>query len=181
MGERIRAEHAARARTVEKENDARLRLVRELERIAYSDVRDVIQWDVEPAIDKDGTIIGERPVMRVTPSHLLTKEQAAQVRALTTKSGGLRFETHDKLGALAQLARILGLIQPQEAAPSTTINNTQINVAAAGETNALEMARRLAFALEKAARALPATAPAAIEGPILDLEASHAPGDRPKG
>ena len=39
-----------------------------------------------------------------------------------------------------------------------------------------EMARRLAFALEKAKRALPAAAAPAI-GPTIDLQASHAPGE----
>ena len=39
-----------------------------------------------------------------------------------------------------------------------------------------EMARRLAFALEKAKRALPAAAASAI-GPTIGLEASDAPGE----
>ena len=103
LAERIRADAKARVRLIEKENDARLRLVRHLESIAYSDVRDVIQWDSEPTFDKDGNLVGSKAVMKVTPSHLLSKEQAAQVRAVTTKSGGLRFETADKMAALAQL------------------------------------------------------------------------------
>jgi hypothetical protein len=45
--------------------------------------------------------------MRVTPSHLLAREQAAQVRSVTTKSGGLKFDFHDKLPALVPLAKIL--------------------------------------------------------------------------
>jgi len=115
-------------------------------------------------------VTGERPVMRVTPSHLLTREQAAQVRSVAPKSGGLRFDTTDKLQALAQLARILGLVQPEAAASSsTTINATQVNVSAPGETNAFELARRLAFALEKAARATPP----ALEGPMVEGDLPH--------
>jgi hypothetical protein len=173
-----RIEQGAEARRREEKTieDARLRLIRHLEAIAYSDPRDIVQWDVEPIIAEDGTVIGERPVMRVTPSHLLTREQAAQVRGVAPKGGGLRFETADKMAALAQLARVLGLVQP-DAAPSssTTINAAQVNVVQAGERNAMELARRLAFALEKAARAVPAAAERAIKGPTADLEAMGEP------
>jgi hypothetical protein len=48
--------------------------LRELERIAYSNIRDVIQWDAEPIFDDDGNVTGERPVLKVTPSHLFTRE-----------------------------------------------------------------------------------------------------------
>ena len=70
-------------------------------------------------------MIGFKDTMRVTPSHLLTKEQAAQVKSVTTKSGSLKFEVHDKMAALVRLARILGMtIQPA----AQTMTNTQVNV-----------------------------------------------------
>ena len=75
-------------------------------------------------------MIGFKDTMRVTPSHLLTREQAAQVRSVTTKSGALKFEVHDKLAALVQLAKILRVApEPQ----SQTVNNTQVNVIGSGE------------------------------------------------
>ena len=177
LAQRIEQGAEARRRGEKTIEDARLRLIRHLEAIAYSDPRDIVQWDVEPIVAEDGTVTGERPVMRVTPSHLLTREQAAQVRSVAPKSGGLRFDTTDKMAALAQLARILGLVQPDAApSPSTTINATQVNVSAPREANAFELARRLAFALEKAARALPA-ATAELDGPILEAVQTHAPSD----
>jgi hypothetical protein len=148
LTERVKADTRARHSAEQKIVDARLRLIRELERIAYSDVRDVVQWDREPQLDGDGSVVGFKDVMKVTPSHLLTGEQAAQVRSLTTKSGALKFEVYDKLPALAQLAKVLGMArepQPQ----SATVNVQQVNINAA-ETNALEAARRLAFAIAKA-------------------------------
>ena len=162
----MEADTRARHRTEEKIADARLRLIREFERIAYSDVRDVVQWDREAELDKDGNVIGFKDTMRVTPSHLLTREQAAQVRSVTTKSGALKFELHDKLPALAQLAKILGFApdpQPQ------SVTNTQVNVIGSG--NALEDLKRLAFAIEKAARAKEAKL----------LVASHALEAEPNG
>jgi hypothetical protein len=70
---------------------------------------DVVQWNREPALDADGNVIGFKDTMKVTPSHLLTREQTAQIRSVTTKSGALKFETYDKLAALGQLAKILGV------------------------------------------------------------------------
>ena len=84
-----------------------------------------MQWGREPEFDRDGNVIGFKDTMRVTPSHLLTKEQAAQVKSVTTKSGSLKFEVHDKIAALVQLARIFGMtIQPA----AQTMTNTQVNV-----------------------------------------------------
>ena len=148
-GTRIEADTRARHRADEKIADARLRLVSELERIAYADTRDVVQWDREPEVDQDGNVIGFKDTMRVTPSHLVTKDQAAQVRSVTTKSGALKFEAFDELAALTQLAKLLGMAQdPQKQAVSNaTVNVQQVNI---GGDNALEAVRRLAFAIAKA-------------------------------
>ena len=86
--------------------------------------------------------------------------------------GADELETHDKLGALLQLARVLRLPAPDATPASTTFtNNTQVNVV--GDMPALEVARRLAFVLERAVRAEAA--------PALVPEPSHAPGERPTG
>lgn len=105
-------------------------------------------------------MIGFKDTMKVTPSHLLTKEQVAQVRSVTTKSGALKFEVHDKLAALGQLAKIAGLTQ--DATPQVTVN--QLNVSQSPDT-ALELARKLAFAIAAAEHAaLAAPQRATIEG-----------------
>jgi hypothetical protein len=150
--QRIEADAQARARVIEKEHDARLRLIKHLEALAYSDTRDVVQWDRDPLIDEDGTLVGWRDRMQVTPSRLLTREQAAMVRSVTTKSGGIKFEVIDRLAALEKLAKVLGL--PLDVTPQS-VTNTQVNVGhmhVDSNVNALEAVRRLAFALQKAAR-----------------------------
>ena len=163
----VEADTRARHRADQKITDERLRMIRELGRIAYSDPRDVVQWDREPELDQDGNVIGFKDTMKVTPSRLLTREQAAQVKSVTTKSGALKFEVHDKLAALAQLAKVLGVApEPQ----SQTVTNTQVNVGQVnvGSDNALEDLKRLAFAIEKAARAREAepNGPTQADGPI---------------
>lgn len=181
LEERIRAGAAARAKSAGKEIDARLRLIRELEAIAYVDPGDLAQWDRVPRFDATGALVGYDDVLVLTPSHLLTKAQRSAVKSVsrTVKKDGttVRLDTNGKQEALGLLAKILGVVQA-DSSTTTTINATQVNVTTGGETNALEAARRLAFALEMAARALPAKA---IEGPILDIEASHAPGAGSKG
>jgi hypothetical protein len=134
---RVEADTRARHRADQEIADARLRVIRELERIAYSDIRDVVQWNREPALDSDGNVIGFKEAMTVTPSRLLTREQTAQIKSVTTKSGRLKFETYDKLRALAQLAKILGVAPEPH---SSRVNNTQVNVAQVnvGSDNALE-------------------------------------------
>jgi hypothetical protein len=41
--------------------------------------------------------------MTITPSHRLKSGVAATVKSVTTKSGALKFDVHDKLSALMQL------------------------------------------------------------------------------
>ena len=95
LAQRVEADTRARHQADQKVTDGRLRLIRELEGIAYSDTRDVVQWGREPEFDRDGNVIGFKDTMRVTPSHLLTKEQAAQVKSVTRRAvvSSLRFTT----------------------------------------------------------------------------------------
>lgn len=172
--QRIESDARARATGIKKEQDARLRLIARLEAIAYADPRDIEQWEVEPTFDKQGNVTGERSVIKVTPSRLLTRDQASLLKSVTTKSGGLKFEVNDQLTALAQLAKILGMTA-DPAAP--TVTNTQVNVGQVnvnGEINALEAVRRLAFALAKAERAvaLMATTDAPDAVPVASSEPS---------
>jgi hypothetical protein len=153
VAQRIESDARSRHRREKPIDDARLRLVRELEKIAYSDVRDLVAWDKEPIVDSDGTVTGYRDRMTVTPSHRLKPGAAAAIRSVTTKAGALKFDAHDKLNALMTLAKILGMTTDAPPPSSVTIN--QVNV---GPDTALEAARRLAFALaaaEHAARQSP--------------------------
>jgi hypothetical protein len=147
LAQRVETDTRARHRTEKKIADSRLRLIRELERIAFYDPRDFVRWERRAKFDEDQQLIGFEDVMIVTPSGKLTADQAAAVRSVTTKSGSLKFETYDKLGALEKLAKVLGIYQESALSPigqSVTVN--QVNFSG---DNSLEVARRLAFALAK--------------------------------
>jgi hypothetical protein len=148
LAQRIEADTRARHRNEKPIADARLRLIRELEKVAYSDVRDLVAWDKEPIFDADGAVTGYRDCMTVTPSHRLKSGVAATIKSVTTKSGALKFDVHDKLNALMQLGKILGLYTDAASAGATT--NVQVNQVNVGSDNALEAVRRLAFAIHKA-------------------------------
>jgi len=163
LEERIREQTRARHRREKKLDDLRTRVLRELERVAFSDARDIVQWDRRPVIDADGNVTRFEDVIVPTPSRLLNADQAAQVRSVTTKGGGLRFEAHDKLQALDKLAKILGLFQESPPISTQTVNNVQVNQVNLGSDNALEAARRLAFALAKAQQ-LQSPSPHTVKG-----------------
>jgi hypothetical protein len=128
--------------------DARERVIRELERLAFNDIRDLVQWDKRAVLGDDGQVVGFEDIMVVKPSRLMTPDQGRFGALVTTKAGQLKFETHDKLGALEKLAKVLGLYVEPTAPPV----NQSINQVNFDSNNAFEAARRLAFALAKAAQ-----------------------------
>jgi hypothetical protein len=103
-GEGIEDDTRARHKAGRKIPDARERVIRELGRLAFSDVRDLVQWEKSAILGDDGEVIGFEDIVVVKPSHLMTADQAKSVRSVTTKSGALKFEMHDKLGALERSA-----------------------------------------------------------------------------
>jgi len=142
LAHRVEADTRARHKAEKKIPDTRERVIRELERVAFNDVRDLVQWDKRAVLDDDGQVVGFEDFMVVRPSRLMTPDQAASVRSITTKAGQLKFETHDKLGALEKLAKVLGIHQ-EPALPPVSQSMTVNQVHFSGD-NALEAARRLA-------------------------------------
>jgi hypothetical protein len=139
----------ARDRLIEREQDARLRLIGELQAVAYVDIGDLVQCDRDPVFDEAGSLTGYRDRVEFTPSRLLTKAERGAIKSITkhtTKNGTtLRIDTNGKLEALDKLSKILGLTQlDPPASVNTQVNVGQVNVGAGGD-NALEAARRLAF------------------------------------
>jgi len=139
----VRASTKARERSETKIEDARLRLIREFDRVAYSSTGDVVAWDRKPVIGQDGSVEGFTDELTATPSARLPRGTMAAITSVTTKSGTPKIDLHDKINAMNSLAKILGMTV--DAAPvqqSLTVNT--INV---GDVHALEVARRVAFLL----------------------------------
>lgn len=127
--------------------DRKSRILAELEALAFSDLRDVIQWTTEPTFDDDGNQTGFKPKATLTPSHLLTPAQAASIKRVFFKAGELNVEWQDKSQALEKLAKIEGLFTDGPSILNDNRSQTVINV---GADNAREAIKRLAFALAKA-------------------------------
>ena len=98
----ITAAQAARAKRTEITAD---RVIHELARIAFADVRDVVQWG--------------KHLVTLRPSSELTAEQAASIATIeadvTARANGtpqlkIRVRMHDKAQALQTLARHFGLL-----------------------------------------------------------------------
>jgi hypothetical protein len=141
--------------------DLRTRVVKELERLAFSDARDLVQWSREPVRDQEGNIVGFEDVLVATPSHILKRDAAATIKSVTTKSGNLKLDIHDKLAALDKLGRMLGLFHDPAPAANVTVNQLNLND---GPETAREAIKRLAFAIAKVQHAaIAAPQPAMIE------------------
>lgn len=95
---------AAQAERLRQVGLSRERVLEELARIAFADIRDFLTWDA------DG--------VRLRPMDALTAEQAACVAEIVESGGktgkGLRVKLHGKLAALAALARLLGTEERRE-------------------------------------------------------------------
>jgi hypothetical protein len=161
LKERVRADTQRRFRREKKEEALRDRVIAELERIAFADVRDVVSWQREPVLSADGEVLELTDRVSVVPSNRLSADAAASIKNVFTKSGQVRVEMHDKQAALLALAKHLQLFDEQSA-PTTVVN--QLNV---GAVNSIDMAQRVLFMLNAAASQ---RAPAAE--PITTIEAA---------
>lgn len=102
------------------------RVLRELARIGFADIRKAVAWGSVPdgAIDEDGTP-ALYPV-ELKPSTEVDDETAAAISEVSLTAQGVKLKMHDKLSALEKIARHLGMLNGsgagEEDAPSLTIN-----------------------------------------------------------
>lgn len=98
------------------------RVLNELAKLGFSDIRQVIQWRASvQSIDEDDET-GE-PVLRtanevvITDSDQITEDAAAAILEVSqTKDGALKVKMHDKLGALVKIGQHLGMFRPASTA-----------------------------------------------------------------
>lgn len=171
LQKRIEDDARNRAKRESKVPALRERVIREWERIAFADVRDLVDWDRKPVYDAEGNLVEIAEELTVRPARTLSRDAAANVAIVRKFGKQVQVETHSKVNALDKLAKVLGLYQ--DAGPAIVNNATQINIGTAptAQDNALEAARRLAFAIAKAQQMQALAGPMTIE---------HAPGAEPK-
>ena len=95
------------------------RIVTELARIGFSDIRDVVQWRTVPAVsdaEDGGTNARAIYVVEVKSADELTPQAAAAIAELSLQpSGAFRIRLHDKRAALVELGKHLGIFRDRGA------------------------------------------------------------------
>ena len=83
------------------------RVVRELGRIAFADLRKAVRWQVDEAEGRAG-----KPAFQILDSAAIDDDVAAAIREVGQDSrGSLRIKLHDKQAALVALGRHLGMFR----------------------------------------------------------------------
>jgi hypothetical protein len=145
---RVKADTKRFVRRQKKFDDLQAKAVAELEKIAFSDVREVVQWDRKPVLSPDGEILTIADQISVTPSGQLSPAAAAAIKSVFNKGSAVRVELHDKQAALLAILKLTGAFKEDKPPPSPVTVN-QVNVGG----SALEATRRIGFMLASLAAA----------------------------
>lgn len=161
--QRVEASTSRFARKKKSNADLLEQTTQRLAEIALLDPGEVLNWERQPVYDAEGSVTGYATGLQVKDSAKLTAAQRAAIRGVFNKSGELRVELHDTVGALVNLHKLL---TGKDAPSSVTVN--QVNV---GQVSALEAARKVAYLLA-AAQAAPQIAkqpqPVTIEAKAVE-------------
>lgn len=122
---------AAQAKRSERTGITQDRVMQELARIGFADIRKAVQWGVSPADDSsenaDPNGLNVYPVSLV-PSEKVDDDTAAAITEVSLTAQGVKIKLADKLGALEKIGRHLGMFgneRPDEGdAPGLNINIT---------------------------------------------------------
>jgi phage terminase small subunit len=132
------------------------RVVSELAKIGFSDIRRVVQWSGSEVADEvdgedDGVprvVVRAANIVRLIGSDVVDDDTAASISEISqTKEGSLRVKMHSKLDALDKIAKYLGLYAPEKH-EHTGKDGGPI------ELTDMEKARRMAFLLTKASKSV---------------------------
>lgn len=116
---KVAGELAARRKVLEiKTGITPERVLSELAKLGFSDIRQIVQWQAHVTTMDEDDETGE-PRLTVTSqvtindSADLTDDAAAAVLEVSqTKDGALKIKMHDKLGALVKIGQHLGMFKP---------------------------------------------------------------------
>ena len=166
---RVQAQTRSFVRRQKSKGDLLQRALKELEAIAFHDVREVAAWRREPVLNPDGEVTGYRNALAIRDSADLTPEAAKAIKSAFTKGGEIRIDMHDKRQALEAIIKILTKSEVP-AAGSVTINQTNV-----GQMSALETAKRVHFLLAASQHAQATAAPLIDAQPVRKSEDTDVP------
>jgi phage terminase small subunit len=118
--ENLRKPHIAKSISeliAERTDATRTTVLNELARIGFADIRKVVSWRPELALEEVPDGEGE-PIQAlvsrvlVKPSHAIDDDTAAAIKSVSQgANGAIKVEMHDKPNALEKIARALGMYQ----------------------------------------------------------------------
>jgi hypothetical protein len=149
-----------------KAGDLQQRALARLEAIAFTDIREIAQWDRRAIVNADGEVTGYEEDVRMTPSSKMSAATAASIKGIIAKFGHARIELHDQRQALVDILKITGAFADDKP-PPTNVTVNQLNV---GVSTSIEAARKVAFLIRQAAAMQ--SGPPMIEGKALPSEGS---------
>jgi hypothetical protein len=151
LNERVKASAHKFAKRKKTSGDLLDRAMKELEAIAFVDIREVIDWRRQAVTNGDGEVTEITEDVQVRDAASIPASAAKAIKGVFLKSGKLRVEMHDKRQALVDIVKALS--GSDAALQGNTINVQQINV---GAHDALEAAKRVSFLLAAARSREPA-------------------------
>lgn len=111
IAEAIAAAQAARASRTEVTQD---RVLAELAKIAFADIRNAVRWGRSPvdteAEEANPNSLGIYPV-ELVPSSEIDDDTAAAVSEVSLTQTGVKIKLHDKLAALEKIGKHLGMFK----------------------------------------------------------------------
>ncbi len=122
------------------------RVLSELSKIAFADIRQAVRWGRGPIDSKSKH--GNSNGLELVPSDEISDDIAAAVSEVALTPSGVRIKLHDKKSALVDLGKHLGMFK--ERVEHTGKDGAPIETVTLSDTDA---ARRLAFILARAAQA----------------------------
>ncbi len=92
------------------------RVLQELARIAFGDIRKAVKWGVQPVMvaNEDGELEAQWP-LQLIPSDEIDDDTAAAVQSIALVKGGIKITMHSKLTALQSLAEHTGVFAKRDA------------------------------------------------------------------
>ncbi len=173
LKQRVSASAKSFARRSQAKGELSQRIMKELEAIAFQDVGEVASWSKRPVVNDLGEIVRVEQAFDIRDSQSMPAEARRAIKAATLRSGVMRLEMHDKLGALEKLAKACGLLGGDAPAP---VNVTQVNMNV-GHMDAIEAARRVSFLLAAAAQPQAIRAPVTIDASAVQQSKDMAGDD----
>lgn len=120
------------AQVAEKHGVTVERIVSELAKIGFSDLRKAVKWGsrrIDPATDEEAAVAlinGEALFsnsVELIPSEELDDDTAAAIAEISEGQHGIKIKMHDKKGALVDLGKHLGMFKDKDEKPASVVIN----------------------------------------------------------